>query len=310
MTNRLLLALLFALPGIACGAEPCLTASALTERIKAADLTDFDLHVQVGSVIQTDTRVYFIYAVDSTGPIYVTYVRNSNGHLPVRGDFVRIRGKSDYVNDLPVPVAVSSQIEILRHGEPICPTAVTLQDVRSGAYDWQLVRIKGLVRDICQSEIAAKWAILSIGHDGEIVRVHIPLIRTRFEDLEKLLGCAVTADGVPNPHNGSFRLFAGCDFHCAGLDGLSVTRPRATDPFAALVIAVQAAFPAEKWPAFGSRAFAARRPLTQSWSKKAVSPFSVLGAFASQTPSPRSFQFPRRMPPEIIAPSSPTKSMS
>ena len=216
----------------AAAAETLTSVRALTDRVTGPGLREFDLRARVDCIVDNGLYPYqFLSVADESGSAFVSYTHDSDAPVPRAGDVIRICGKLEVAEANPTPITVVKELSIVGHETPAQPADATLRDVNKGLYDWKPVRIRGLIRDVVLSETVPGWAILSLCDDGDIVRIHMPLSRTSFADLDRLVGMTVEVSGFANPSNGSSRLFAGCDFHCPGLSAVRIVGKGAEDVF-------------------------------------------------------------------------------
>ena len=208
-------------------------AAALARSLKRLPLETgrFDLEATVSSVLDNAATTVILAFQDETGCAWATGDRaHCHGQL-LPGDRIRITGSIS--SGMPVHTSAASfdSIEVLGHGAAPAPRSATIRDISSGRFDWALLSIEGLVRDVYPSETSESFAVLILTDGSELQRVNISLLGTRLCDLTSLIGRKVRIRGFPNLNNGSFRSFAGREFHCAGRGEIQTLDNAEANPF-------------------------------------------------------------------------------
>lgn len=209
------------------------TAAAVAECLNRASHNAFDLRVCVDCAVRNPPRESFLSVSDGSGSIFLYCRHGPNAFIPSPGDVISAQGRLQTVREIPTPIPVITNIVLRSRQAPGCPIDVSISDINRGLCNWRHVRIRGLIRDAFRSETTTDWGILSICENEAILRVHLPLSGTSIDDLTRLIGHTVCAEGFPNPHSGSFRVFAGCDFQCPGLSHIKIGDSDSADTFSA-----------------------------------------------------------------------------
>ena len=213
------------------GDGDALTAAAVAENLDRASRCAFSLRVLVSAVVHHSPQESFLSVSDDSGSVFLFCQHGPNTPLLSPGDVIEAQGRLQTIREIPTPVPIMTNAVVCARQTPRPATDVSIQDVNRGLFNWQPVRIRGLIRDAFRSETSRKWGILSICDEASILRIHLPLAGTSIEELSKLTGRTVCAEGFPNPHSGSFRVFAGCDFQCPGLSHIKIVDNSDSDPF-------------------------------------------------------------------------------
>lgn len=213
------------------GDGDALTAAALAESLDRASRCAFSLRVLVSSVVRHSPQESFLSVSDDSGSIFLFCQHGPNTPLLSPGDVIEAQGRLQTIREIPTPVPIITNAVVRARQTPRPAIDVSIQDVNRGLFNWQPVRIRGLIRDAFRSETSREWGILSICDEESILRIHVPLSGTSLEALSRLTGRIVCAEGFPNPHSGSFRIFAGCDFQCPGLSHIKIIDNSDSDHF-------------------------------------------------------------------------------
>lgn len=214
-------------------AETVTSVSTLASKLKtiAAQETRFNLTASVDCVVRYRNADAFVTISDSASSAMVS-LREPHIAKIQPGDVIHLEGNVSPGAPL-YPMAHADILEPIRRGAPPTPIATDVGSVMAGHHDWRFVRITGLVRDVLKSETSSAWACLFLGADNEILWVSVPLLQIPLPDLQKLIGCRVALDGYAHLNTGSFRLFSGRGFHCAGRDAIHPLDTAVRDPFEA-----------------------------------------------------------------------------
>lgn len=227
---------------LSAAAMSLLAFSAETTITNAADLAKalkslppephrFDLRAKISYVLNNATNTIIFALQDETGHAWISGNRSKCREMIQPGDEVSVTGHILCVAPGHTPSAGFSEIKVLGHGSPVKPRPATIGEISSGRLDWNVLRITGLVRDVYPSETSPYFAVLILADGHELQRVNITLLGARLEDLTALIGEKVTIVGFPNLNCGSFRSFAGREFHCSGFDDILVFDSADKDPF-------------------------------------------------------------------------------
>lgn len=214
-------------------AETVTTVSELASRLKtiSAKETAFDLTASAECIVCYRDMDAFITISDSASSAMISLQGPTLSSIRT-GDIVHLKGTISPSAPL-YPMAHADTFETIRRGTPPTPIATDVRSVMAGHHDWRFVRITGLVRDVLKSETSSAWACLFLGADNEILWVSVPLLQIPLPDLKKLIGRRVALDGYAHLNTGSFRLFSGRGFHCAGRDAIHPLDTAVRDPFEA-----------------------------------------------------------------------------
>ena len=188
---------------------------------------EFTIHARLSQVLRCEMKNLFITFHDDTGYAFAVGKDSPATSALSPGDDLLISGrypagKTPYFN----------QISILRHGASPTPSEVRLSDLAAGKFDWQLVRVSGIVREVLPSETNVNWVFLVIVDDGALLYIAVPMNGVRLADFQSLLGRRVCATGCNNPFDGSIRAYRGRIFHCTGLSAIRPLDNATSDPFA------------------------------------------------------------------------------
>ena len=190
----------------------------------------FDLTATVTCVIPCESKISFVTISDRSGAVFMTVPDSACHSSYSRGDLVRIVG-STWEQPHAGSLADCRSLEVLAHGRPPAPPRVSLADILRGRYDWQFVRVSGIVREILLSETNDNWVLLTLIADGQVLHVSAPLNVTAKADFDRLLGESIEAIGFCNPRDVSPRAYLGRIFQCPGRDALRMTAKGPADPF-------------------------------------------------------------------------------
>ena len=129
------------------------------------------------------------------------------------------------------PHAIADTLVRLGHGTPPPPTQVNGKELMSCKYDWQHVRLRGIVQNVFASEINRNWILLTLNCGDTCVHASTPKTKNLFKKLTTLTGSLVDLTGISLPHDGTIRSKIGRIIHFAGIRDINVISSPPADPF-------------------------------------------------------------------------------
>ena len=124
-------------------------------------------------------------------------------------------------------------IETLSNGKPDVPEQITpIALVRTG-YDYKFVRLLGTVTDAFRDEVDPQWNILTIEADGGKAIVWLKDADRKQEELNTLIECVVSIDGITLPFHSGSRRYLGPYIQASSKDAIKIESQAPKDPFAA-----------------------------------------------------------------------------
>ena len=246
MFKAILLLFLFALLSPVFATAAITNAHSLAQALLSNQRNlEFDMTARTDCIVRYESDASLLLLADSSGHAFANGANITN--KVCLGDRVHVRGRlrsplRDRIPDY-ASYAVIDRLDVVGHETPGSPEPRSVHDILRGAGDWQPTRVRGLVRDVIQSETSSRWAIMFLGADNELLRVLLPLVRIRMSDLTPYVGCIIEADGFPNPCSGTLRIFAGREFHCPGTNAIHVLEADDLHRFAAPDISTLVATP-------------------------------------------------------------------
>lgn len=175
--------------------------------------TDFDLTATVSSSLVNNERLSFLTLTDGKDHVILHVDKSIGDRHTQPGDTIRARGDVRWAKPN-MPTVRCRELEVLGHGPPPAYRSAVIGEILSGAIDWELVRVTGLVRDILPSETNHNWTILLLCAEGETLYVSVYTEKPEDRPYDQLLGQTIEIGGFANPQTGSRRSYAGRFFHC------------------------------------------------------------------------------------------------
>ena len=102
----------------------------------------------------------------------------------------------------------------------------------SGAYDYKVVRIEGILRDVFRSETCDAWVLLTIISGQELVIASTPANEAEAARLRKLIGSRISEEGLVCPGTRTTRRHVGKVLLCKGMESTVVLADGTVNPFA------------------------------------------------------------------------------
>ena len=150
-----------------------------------------------GRRFQMSGRVVFqnladIVLEDETGVVFL----NRNGRFTVdEGDRVIANG-SFSTNVIGQVYPLLKEITTISHGELPRPESITVDQYRSGAYDYRLVQMVGFVKDVFSDEIDLNWTDIIVQCEREPVLVSYISKDKNDAKLRQMIGKRVRFHGI------------------------------------------------------------------------------------------------------------------
>ena len=169
---------------------------------------------------------------DDSGYMILRKERVSWTNLAVAaGTRVMVAGRIDLGRRSRRAYARCQTLEVVSAGPPPEPVAISSAEFFSGWFDCQLVRMRGVIRDIVSDEVDPDYSYLILNVDG--ANVFAPILAVRLPQAGLAIGSIIEAVGVCSPTMLGARRQIGR--HLAiGPDGLRILMNTAQDPFLAL----------------------------------------------------------------------------
>ena len=167
---------------------------------------------------------------DNSGGVIVKGEATSADLSP--GDVVRVSG---WLNEglANVPQASFTNVARISSGAAPQPRIADADALFRGDFDWRLVRMRGVVREVMPSELSSSWVIMIAHCDGSPVYMSTPRREGLVESLKSLVESTVEVDCVCTPRDGSQRARVGRVLHFSGMRDVRVIHSAPDDPFSA-----------------------------------------------------------------------------
>ena len=167
---------------------------------------------------------------DNSGGVIVKGEATSADLSP--GDVVRVSG---LLNEglAGVPQASFTNVVRISSGPAPQPRIADANAIFRGDFDWRLVHVRGVVREIIPSELSSSWVIMIVHCDGAPIYMSTPRRDGLVESLAPIVESTVEVDCVCTPRDGSQRAKVGRVLHFSGMRDVRVVRSAPDDPFSA-----------------------------------------------------------------------------
>lgn len=148
------------------------------------------------------------------------------------GDVVRVSGQfsKGLAN---VPQASFTNVARISSGPAPQPRIADAKALFRGEFDWRLVRMRGVVREVMPSELSSSWVIMIVYSSGVPVYMATPRKDGIVEALKSLVESTVDVDCVCTPRDGSQRARVGRVLHFSGMRDIQVVQSAPENPFSA-----------------------------------------------------------------------------
>ena len=153
-----------------------------------------------------------------------------------RGDVVKVKGKTSNFWDKNARRFVNADcdaIEITGHAVPDPPVEATIDDILSGKYAFQPVRICGTVRDVFTDEIDYRYRHIVVSSGAKSIGLSLPATECDDASLAKLVGAKIRATGCYSPIFSGFRYVTKTEINLLRMDNIEIVSPPPDDPFSA-----------------------------------------------------------------------------
>ena len=166
----------------------------------------------------------WIAVEDDTGAVILEKCRDGSYPTVLRaGDMAVLRGSiSTFV--ISFATAECRSIDIIGSDAPPVVHTVSIREFTSGKFDSQLVRVRGLVKDVFRDELDPAWTYLVLTTANDAIYAAFMTKDQKSFDGASLIGCEVLVDGICNPNEGGARHHTGRTLIAENKDSLIVIR--------------------------------------------------------------------------------------
>ena len=167
--------------------------------LKSDSASSFAITATVSSVNFEDRHTAVELALsDDTGAVGVIYDWRKLSIQPRPGDRVRAVGHITALHGWKRQGELA-ELEVLSPGDAPVRRRRTIQDLLSGRYDFQPVRVQGTVRDVIRGTDNPQWTALGLVDGGSALVVPVHANEADFRRLDELIGQEVLVDGFCSP---------------------------------------------------------------------------------------------------------------
>ena len=168
---------------------------------------------------------------DATGAVFVMSSCDDSWRP---GDTIRLVGTALPEKNGSAELFVEAlAIETLSNGKPDVPEPITPIALARTGYDYKFVRLLGTVTDAFRDEVDPQWNILTIEADGSKAIVWLKDADRKQEELNALIECVVSIDGITLPYHNGSRRYLGPYIQASSKDAIKIESQAPKDPFAA-----------------------------------------------------------------------------
>lgn len=212
-----------------------LAAALLTNAIDVASAL---FNAQTGSVFQLEGKVGFpvkagdcmLTLIDRSGITALRYdMRDHSRNHPKSGDIIRVCGRIEFFEDSSL-ITNCRDLTILAHERPVEPLDTDARTFWNAERNFQLIRMRGTVKETFWDEIDPIWFYFILNVDGEAVCVTLPVRGAKPDLLPRLADSEVTVTGICMPLTDGMRHFIGRTVLLSDPDDIRILRP-AADPY-------------------------------------------------------------------------------
>ena len=225
----------------------CLAGIALATGLRAAPLTTAAELAAVNRGEDTGATDFAITATlvricapETTDSLCVTDQSGyTNLRLPFNlrpkglavGCVLQLSGTIDF-DAPPSPAIVATNCIVLAEGPAPKARDVSIRDVHSGKFDFQLVRVTAVVHDAFRDEIDKNFTFLVLLQDGQTLYAALPNEYLSKEEFAHLIGATVSITGICDVFCGTSRRYRGRTVNPTEKGDIAVIEQSAKDIFA------------------------------------------------------------------------------
>lgn len=163
---------------------------------------------------------YAIGIVDETGGALLNVREAASRDLDIKpGDIANFSGVLKFFSPSR-NIAQIAKCSLVRHAEAPAPVPVTIADLLTGRFNYQLTRVTGILRDAVTSETAPGWRILVVYSRNDRIFISVPTTE-KAPSLDHLVGRHISTVGICLPSDYSPRKWFGPTFKVASPDDIS-----------------------------------------------------------------------------------------
>ncbi|MBQ8124942.1 MAG: sensor histidine kinase [Kiritimatiellae bacterium] len=213
-------------------AAPLTTAAELaaTNRGEDTGATDFAITATLVRVLAPETTDS-LCVTDDSGYTTLRLPFNLRPKGLVAGCSLRLSGTIDF--DAPSsPQIVATNCIVLAEGPAPKARDVSIRDVHSGKFDFQLVHVTADVHDAFRDEIDKGTTFLVLMQNGQTLYAAMPNEYLSKEEFTHLIGATVSITGICDAYCGTARRYRGRTVNPTAKEDIVVVEPSAKDIFA------------------------------------------------------------------------------
>ena len=224
----------------------CIAGIALAAGLRAAPLTTASELAAVNRGERTDATGFAITAtlvrVCSPEKTDSLCVSDCSGYTTLRlplnlrpaglaaGCSLRLSGGIDYEAQL-APAIIATNCVALDYGPAPQARNVSIREVHSGKFDFQIVHVTAVVHDAFRDEIDRNFTFLVLLQDGQTLYAALPNEYLSEEDFAHLIGATVSITGICDAFCGTSRRYRGRTVNPTEKGDIAVIEPSAKDIF-------------------------------------------------------------------------------
>lgn len=177
----------------------------------------------------------FLGISDNAGSLIVLAPRTSFHAAVKAGDIVRLRGyiwNGPDSSGLKNPMVECTNITVISHAAPKLPVETTIQKLRTGVFNNQLVSLDGTLQDVVRQEIDPDWYDLVLSDGSERLCLLLASHNDVIANLRQIVGARVRVTGLCHPRQRGARRMTGLTIQISDLSSIDVLLPP-TDIFRA-----------------------------------------------------------------------------